>query len=211
MKDALVIGNGESRKILSLENIINNFCSIGCNAIHRDISVEHLICCDNRMVKESLRNPNTTTTKIYTRPRYYQEHRKIAKHKNVFRLPDLFYQGQQKQDLPLHWGSGPYAVLLAASLGYKKIHMIGFDLYGINDKVNNVYKGTDNYSKPDYQSVDPVYWIYQIRQIFKHYEDISFKIYNRKDWKIPRDWTCKNVEFEDIFSLSELTLNIESV
>lgn len=211
MTDVLVIGNGESRSDLSLSELSNQFTIVGCNAIHRELIVDHLICCDKRMVKESINNPNNNQTKIYTRPRYYHDHRKIAKHKNVYLLPELFYEGYQKQDLPLHWGSGPYAVLLAAVLGFDRIHMIGFDLYSKESKVNNIYKGTENYSKVDSQPVDPSFWIYQIKKVFKHFENKQFIIYNHSDWKMPKDWTCRNVSFENISSIKELTLNIESV
>ena len=44
-------------------------------------------------------------------------------------------------DEPFHWGSGPYAVLLATFLS-KYIKLIGFDLYGIDGKLNNVYENT---------------------------------------------------------------------
>lgn len=205
---ALVIGNGESRKDIDLSSISKNFTTIGCNALHRDFIPDHLICCDNRMVIESL---SAKVPKIYTRERYYRDHRKLAKNKNVFRVPDLFYQGTEKHDQPVHWGSGPYAVLLGCKLNFREIHLIGFDLYGINGKVNNIYKGTENYSKIDYQSVDHTYWVYQISKVFHHFKNIRFKIYNVENWKMPQSWFRDNVSFENILSLSTLTLNTEPV
>ena len=53
---AVVIGNGESRGSLDLANLKNTVTLIGCNAIHRDIVVDHLVCCDQRMVKEAEAN-----------------------------------------------------------------------------------------------------------------------------------------------------------
>ena len=38
----LVIGNGESRKALKIEEL--NLPTVGCNAIFRDIKVDHLVC-----------------------------------------------------------------------------------------------------------------------------------------------------------------------
>jgi uncharacterized Rossmann fold enzyme len=207
---ALVIGNGESRKDINLDIAIKDYeIVVGCNAIHRDFIPDHLVCCDNRMVKEALQNPSVK--KIYTREKYYQEHRKIAKHKNVLRLPSLPYQGYQRVDDPVHWGSGPYAVLLAADLGAESVDLIGFDLYSNNDKVNNVYKGTENYSRSNYQAVDPAYWILQIKQVFKNFPDKKFRVFNNLNWKPPRDWLCDNVSFENILRYKALTLNIESV
>lgn len=207
---ALVIGNGESRRDIDLHIIVKNYdIIVGCNAVHRDFIPDHLICCDNRMVKEALKNP--LIKNIYTRDKYYQEHRKIAKHKNVLRLPPLPYQGYQKVDDPLHWGSGPYAVLLAAELNTKYIDLIGFDLYGNNDKVNNVYKGTENYSRSDYQAVDPSYWIMQIKQVFKKFPNKKFTLFNYPDWVLPRDWHYTNISFENIFQYHSLTLNTDVV
>jgi hypothetical protein len=182
---------------------------VGCNAIHRDFVPDHLVCCDNRMVKEALQNPSVK--KIYTREKYYQEHRKIAKHKNVLRLPPLPYQGYQRVDDPVHWGSGPYAVLLAADFGAESVDLIGFDLYSNDGKVNNIYKGTENYSRSDYQAVDPAYWILQIKQVFKHFPDNKFTIFNHFNWQPPRDWLCDNVKFGNILQHKALTLNTQSV
>lgn len=206
--DALVIGNGESRKFLDLSCISRDFVTIGCNAIHRDFIPDHLICCDNRMVIEALSN---AVPRIYTREKYYKDHRKIAKNKNIFRLPDLPYEGLQKQDQPVHWGSGPYAILLACTLHIDQINLIGFDLYGIDGKVNNVYKETTNYSKSNYQAVDYSYWVYQIAKIFEYYSNKEFIIYNSNDWKLPPKWNLKNVSFKNISDLFPLTLNTESV
>ena len=207
---ALVIGNGESRRNINLVDLGKTYdATIGCNALHRDFIPDHLVCCDNRMVKEALQNP--AISRIYTREKYYQEHRKIAKHKNVLRLPSLPYQGYERLDDPVHWGSGPYAVLLAATLKFKSIDLIGFDLYSTNNKINNIYKGTNNYSKSDYQAVDPSYWILQIKKIFKNFPDNRFKIFNYSDWTAPRDWLYENVKFENIMSSESLTLNTDVV
>ena len=206
---ALVIGNGESRSILNLDHLALDHITVGCNALHRDFVPDHLVCCDNRMVKEALQNP--LIARIYTREKYYQEHRKIAKHKNVLRLPVLPYQGYQRQDDPVHWGSGPYSVLLAAGMSVESIRLIGFDLYGVGSKVNNIYKNTANYLKSDSQSVDPSYWIYQIKMIFKCFPDKRFHIYNHADWKVPREWMTDNVSVENISALQSLTLNTDVV
>lgn len=109
--------------------------------------------------------------------------------------------GEFKRDKPDHWGSGPYAVLLAAQIS-DKIQLIGFDLYGVNDKINNVYKDTTNYNKKNSAAVDYSYWVYQISQIFRYNPSKKFTIINNKNWIMPKDWLLDNVEFknfEDIF------------
>ena len=65
----LVIGNGESRKDINLSNI--NMKKVGCNAIHRDHYVDHLVCVDRRMVQEDEQNRYHQNSKIYTRQDWF--------------------------------------------------------------------------------------------------------------------------------------------
>ena len=194
MSGVVVIGNGESRKFIDLETFRSKKL-IGCNAVHRDHIVDHLICCDRRMADEAVQNPKTADTLIYVRPSWFHYFRKIRKHKNIRVLPELPYKGELKKDDPDHWGSGGYALLLAARLAFTEIELIGFDLYPTNLKVNNVYKGTTNYSRPDAQPVDYAYWVYQINRVFMHFPDQKFVIRNIGDWNMPREWQKNNVEF----------------
>jgi hypothetical protein len=203
----VVIGNGESRKHINLHNLKDQYTLIGCNAIHRDITVDHLVCCDHRMVREALKNPNTKNSLVYVRLDWHHYFRKILKNKNVKLLPTIPYHGEDRADRPLHWGSGPYAILLAASLGFNEIDIIGFDLYGLNYKVNNIYKGTENYSDPNKQAVDYSYWIYQISKIFDSFSDIKFCIHNNKDWTLPEQWVRNNVKKINIDLVSQLNNN----
>ncbi len=185
----LVIGNGQSRARIDLSRI--NDEKIGCNAIFRDENVDHLICCDRRMVKQAL---NHGRLNIYTRQRWYNEF------EDVNPLPDLPYKGRDRKDDPFNWGSGPYALLLGAILD-DNIDIIGFDLYGIEGKVNNIYSGTNGYHPKDSDKVDHSYWDYQISKIFKHHPNKSFKIYNTPDWTCPKGWNYSNVSVDNIANL----------
>lgn len=192
---AVVIGNGESRKQINLQLLIDKFETIGCNAVHRDTIVNHLVCCDIRMVQEAILNVNTRETKIYTRKDWINQFKNI---KNILEVPDLFYQSSKRPDLPRNWGSGCYALLVASLLNQNKIFLLGFDLYGNNNKINNIYKGTKNYRRADSDQVDPAYWIYHGNKIFEHFNYKEFYILNNKDWKLPDSWQQPNVKFLDI-------------
>jgi hypothetical protein len=194
MSRAVVLGNGESRRDIDLSSLIVDTL-IGCNAIHRDITVDHLICCDRRMADEAVENSQTKNTSIYVRPSWFHYFRKIRKHKNIKVLPDLPYKGEHKKDDPDHWGSGGFAVLLAAALEYSEIELIGFDLYPVNSAVNNIYKGTKNYARSDAQPIDYSYWVYQINRVFMCHPNQKFIIRNHRDWNMPREWQKNNVEF----------------
>ena len=192
MTSALVVGNGESRSAIDLNLYLNKLITFGCNAISRDYKVDHLVCCDKRMVLESIprRIPN-----IYTRSDWYP----LFNLECVKQLPDLPYTGSNRADDPFHWGSGPYAVLLATDFA-DDIHMIGFDLYGTNGTFNNIYKNTPNYKKEQSSAVDPSYWIYQISKVFESFPDKYFTVYNN-NWDIPESWKLNNVSFKTLDKL----------
>lgn len=177
----IVIGNGESRRDIDL-NCIKS-AKIGCNAIHRDCYVEHLVCVDKKTIEEAYA-AGLTDTKIWTRD-------------NLPEPP----QGNQRADHPRHWGSGPYALLLATTMS-DYIHIIGFDLWSSNRLVNNIYKDTPNYSSANSHAVDPRYWIYQISRIFLTYPDKYFIVYNKADWVLPESWRLANVEFKTLDNLT---------
>lgn len=201
---AVVVGNGESRQSINLQLLTNRYTLVGCNAVHRDAIVDHLICCDTRMVNEALLDVNTTRTKIYTRRDWINQ---FKCYENVLEVPDLPYSSNKRPDLPRNWGSGCYALLVASSLPVDCIYIIGFDLYGNDNKVNNMYKGTKNYRKSDSSAVDPAYWIYQSRKIFEIFSHKKFLIFNDVTWSMPNDWKLSNVEFFDIKNFEGLLHN----
>lgn len=193
MGKALVIGNGESRAGVNLHQF-NDYTTVGCNALHRDFIPNHLVCCDARMVREALENPLTDNCKIYVRENWHQYFRKILKNKHVQLVPQIPYEGNKRADNHIHWGSGPYAVLIAATINVEEIYLLGFDLFGKQHLVNNIYKDTNNYQRADSSAVDPSYWIYQISKIFEHYPNKKFKIINYNTWELPKEWQRDNVE-----------------
>ena len=187
----LVIGNGESRHGLDVNKIKG--IKIGCNAIFRDFKVDHLSCCDRRMVQEAVESKINLSTPIYTRTdwlRYFRHDTNI----NVF--PDLPYTERTiRPDEPFQWGSGPYAVLLGACLNDNNNHLIGFDCWGSGDGkrfINNMYKGTKNYQVDSYRAVGPSYWIHQIGKVIECFPNQQFIFYNNEDWEMPDVWKHKN-------------------
>jgi len=190
MTTAIVIGNGESRLGLPLSNF-KNF-KIGCNGICRDHLVDNLVCVDKRMVKEALdlsyKNP------IYTRKDWLHHFNNI---KNVCSVPTLPFNQNSRADNPFNWGSGPYAIFLAAR-DFNKILLIGFDLYSKSKFVNNIYKNTKNYDQAEKHAVDPRYWIYQITNIFSFFTNKTFIVYQEPEWKIPASWQLPNVLVDNL-------------
>jgi len=195
MSTVLVIGNGESRSNVCIKNFSKDYISVGCNAIHRETVTDHLVCCDKRMVEEAVISENTHNTAIHVRPDWFRYFRKIRKDKRIVQVPELPYQGDTKKDDPIHWGSGPYAVLLGANLG-STIMLLGFDLYSVSGKFNNLYKDTPNYKSADSSAIDPCLWIYQISKVFKHFPNKDFIVWNTRNWQMPKEWKHPNVKIE---------------
>lgn len=192
---AVVIGNGESRQNFPTYKLTEHVQLVGCNAIHRDTIVDHLVCCDERMVREAVLNPNTMETRIYVREHGYQLFRKIQKRKNIHLLPNIPNQQLIRVDNSRNWGSGTYAHLIASQLPQVKIvYLLGFDLYSQTQQVNNLYKDTKNYSSSSSHAIDPSYWIWQSAKVFKTYSHILYKVVNRNSWQLPKDWQLGNVE-----------------
>lgn len=168
----LVIGNGESRKGIDIEQYTG--IKVGCNAVYRDYAVDHLVCCDKRMVIEAQTGGYKGV--IWTRKDW------SSQFNEVHTLPQLPYSGPSRPDDSWHWGSGPYAVLLGAMLTKDTVDLIGFDLYSDTKFVNNIYKGTKNYDAETKKPVDPSYWIYQIGKVIENFPNITFRNYNKKIW-----------------------------
>lgn len=185
-----IIGNGESRlgvDISQCQGVI-----VGCNAIHRDFAVDHLVCVDRRMVKDA--QSNNFSGKIYTRKDW------VGQFDGVEIVPDLPYHGSQRWDEPFQWGSGPYAVLLGCLLS-EDIHMLGFDLHSKTKTVNNIYKGTNGYDAENKHAVDPRYWIHQIGKLIHIFPYKHFTIYNDNDWTLPESWKMPNVSVDNTSNL----------
>jgi len=187
---ALVIGNGESRRSIDLENYRNDYVLVGCNAVHRDLEVDHLVCCDKRMAEEAANATGYPT--IYTRTDWIAYFK--STYPNVEQLPELPYSGTLKQDQPINWGSGVYALLLATALPVDTITVIGFDLYPTNNTVNNIYKDTVNYAKSNSKPVDYSYWVYQIAKLIELNPNKTFQFVNDETWAIPSEWKKFNVQ-----------------
>jgi hypothetical protein len=192
-----VFGNGESRASVDIDKLDD--VKIGCNAIYRDYVVDHLVCVDNRMVLEAIDAVVNDNALIYTRVDWIDRYKKYS---NITTVPELPYNGTQRWDEPFNWGSGPYAVLLAATLCKgPTVRLVGFDLYSTTATVNNVYKGTSNYDASDKKAVDPRYWIHQIGMVFKCYPNLNFVVYNTETFKLPEAWIHPNVTVDTISNL----------
>lgn len=191
----IVLGNGETRSTINVDSLVGP--KIGCNAIYRDYRVDHLVCVDQRMLIEAIEADYNQHCKIYTRSKTQDSYTTV---KNIRCVPDLPYVGMERPDEHINWGSGPYAVLIAANLS-NTVKLIGFDLYSQTRTVNNIYKGTKNYIAAEKTAIDPRYWIYQIAKVFEYHPKVKFTIYQPEGWSRPKSWKKSNVFLDKLDNL----------
>ena len=193
----LVIGNGESRSKIDIDKLPGP--KVGCNAIMRDYNMDYLVCVDRRMVQEAINCSANEYSLVYTRNDW---HHYFRNNKRIRIVPDLPYAGMERPDDPFHWGSGPYAILIAAKYAKEGfVDVLGFDLHSSTSKVNNIYKGTPNYDAEDKRAVDPRYWIHQIGKVFECYPKVQFTIYQDDGWQLPKAWKYPNVKVDTISNI----------
>jgi hypothetical protein len=184
-----IIGNGESRFGFDLVPLKKFSTVVGCNAQFRDYNFDYFVCADRHMCQEAANTVGKNTT-IYTRQKWHAE---FAMWSNVKPLPDLPYEGDKRQDEPFHWGTGPYAGVVALTFKPKAVFMIGFDLHPTEkDVVNNIYKDTKGYEYIK-RPVDPSYWVYQFEKLMS-LNNCRWIVVNREGWTLPTEWSQhKNV------------------
>ena len=192
-----IIGNGESRLGFDLTPLKNFSTVVGCNAQFRDYNFDYFVCADRHMCQEAVNTVGKNTV-IYTRDKWYKQ---FAMWPNVKKLPDLPYEGTKRQDEAFHWGTGPFAGVVAGAFKPKAIFMIGFDLYPLPEadkkKDNNIYRDTKGYTYIK-RPVDPSYWIYQFAKLFEHI-DCRWIVVNREDWKMPEEWSKHKNVFQESY------------
>jgi hypothetical protein len=155
---AFVLGNGQSRLNLNLNELKTQGTIYGCNALYREFEPDFLVAVDTKMVNEIIASGYHKTHSVWTNP-----NKGITSKSNI----NLFSPHKG-------WSSGPTALWMACQQKFSHIYVFGFDYQGIEGKVNNVYADTFNYKK----SQDPATffgnWLSQTEKTVKEYKHINF-------------------------------------
>lgn len=178
----LIVGNGQSR--LKIKKLPQHKDLIVCNAAYRNFNSKNVVAVDKRMLSEVLTNSSAT---VWTRPDSVQEY--FNNHR-VKVLPCLPVVKTDRQFKSYNWGSGTSALILGARI-FGDLEIIGFDFYSRNQFVNNVYKGTANYSDASAPAVDPAFWINQTELIMDCFPEINFTFYVDPDLEFPQTLLAK--------------------
>jgi hypothetical protein len=155
---AFVLGNGQSRLNLNLNELKTQGTIYGCNALYREFEPDFLVAVDTKMVNEIIASGYHKNHSVWTNP-----NKGITSKSNI----NLFSPHKG-------WSSGPTALWMACQQKFSHIYIFGFDYQGIEGRVNNVYADTFNYKKSNDAATFFGNWLSQTEKTVKEYKHINF-------------------------------------
>ena len=187
MEVAFVLGNGESRKGILIEDLKKHGTIFACNAVYRTETPDFLVCVDPKMVFEIAESDYPTKHQVWSNfNAQYNKNQKVKDHIKWLK-PSL------------GWSSGPTALRMACDRGFKKIYMLGFDYQGhhLPDhrgnryKFNNLFKDTRNYKKSKDEATFYGNWMNQTKKCIQDFKSTEFTRVISKDGFKPKDLEWK--------------------
>jgi len=176
---AFVLGNGESRKGIDINDLKEKGTVFACNAVYRTHRPDFLIAVDPKMIFEIAETDYPVYNKVWSNfNAQYNKHPKILNHVNWFK-PSL------------GWSSGPTALRMACEHGFKEIYILGFDYQGHKDgkrfKLNNIFGDSRNYKKRNDEATFYGNWMNQTKRCLQDFKDVQFHRVIPKGWFQPKD------------------------
>lgn len=183
---AFVLGNGESRKGIDIDDLKKHGTVFACNGVYRTDKPDFLIAVDPKMVLEIAESDYLLQNKVYSNfNAQYNKNPKILDHVQWFK-PSL------------GWSSGPTALRMACDRGFKEIYILGFDYQGLSEggknnrfKVNNLFKDSRNYKKGNEQATFFGNWMNQTKKCLQDYPEVKFHRVIPTGWFQPKDLAWK--------------------
>jgi hypothetical protein len=176
---AFVLGNGESRRGIEINDLKEKGTVFACNAVYRTHRPDFLIAVDPKMIFEIAETDYPVHNKVWSNfNAQYNKHPKILNHINWFK-PSL------------GWSSGPTALRMACEHGFKEIYILGFDYQGLNQgkrfTLNNIFGDTRNYKKRNDEATFYGNWMNQTKRCLQDFKDVQFHRVIPKGWFKPKD------------------------
>ena len=176
---AFVLGNGESRRGIDINDLKEKGTVFACNAVYRTHRPDFLIAVDPKMIFEIAETDYPVHNKVWSNfNAQYNKHPKILNHINWFK-PSL------------GWSSGPTALRMACEHGFKEIYILGFDYQGLNQgkrfTLNNIFGDTRNYKKRNDEATFYGNWMNQTKRCLQDFKDVQFHRVIPKGWFKPKD------------------------
>ena len=180
---AFVLGNGESRKGIDINDLKERGTVFACNAVYRTHQPHFLIAVDPKMILEISESDYMINNKVWSNfNSQYSKNKKIMDHCNWFK-PSL------------GWSSGPTALRMACDKGFKEIYVLGFDYQGHKDgsrfKLNNMFGDTRNYKRRKDEATFYGNWMNQTKRCLQDFQDVQFHRVVPKGWFRPKDLAWK--------------------
>ena len=204
---AFVLGNGESRKGIDIDDLKEKGTVFACNAVYRTHRPDFLVAVDPKMILEIAETDYMENNKVWSNfNNQYNKNQKILDHCNWF-TPSL------------GWSSGPTALKMACDHGFKEIYILGFDYQGHKEdsknnryKLNNIFGDTRNYKKKSDEATFFGNWMNQTKRCLKDYPDVKFNRVIPKGWFQPKDlgWAgnISHPTIEEFLSKFDLQLKL---
>lgn len=180
---AFVLGNGESRRGIDIDDLKSHGTVFACNGVYRTHQPDWLVAVDPKMILEIAETDYVVHNNVYSNfNQQYNKHQKIMDH--------------VKWSKPsLGWSSGPTALKLACDHGFTDIYILGFDYQGHSEKqnktsrfkFNNVFKDTRNYKKSNDEATFYGNWMNQTKRCVTDYKDVKFHRVIPNGWFKPKD------------------------
>ena len=179
---AFVLGNGQSRKGIDLNDLKQKGTVFACNAVYRTHQPHWLVAVDPKMMLEIAETDYVVHNKVYSNfNNQYEKHQKLLDHV-TWSMPSL------------GWSSGPTALRLACEQGFKEIYILGFDYQGLavdakknRFQLNNIYGDTRNYKKSNDEATFYGNWMNQTKRCLKDFPDVKFHRVIPQNWFKPKD------------------------
>jgi hypothetical protein len=184
---AFVLGNGQSRKGIDINDLKTKGTVFACNAVYRTHQPHWLVAVDPKMMLEIAETDYVVHNKVYSNyNNQYTKHQKLLDHV-TWSKPSL------------GWSSGPTALRLACEKGFKDIYILGFDYQGLSEdknknrfRLNNIFGDTRNYKKHSDEATFYGNWMNQTKRCLQDFTDVKFHRVIPKGWFKPKD-----LEFKD--------------
>jgi hypothetical protein len=183
---AFVLGNGESRKGIEINDLMQRGKVYACNAVYRTHQPHWLVAVDPKMMHEIAETDYVEHNKVYSNYNtQYQKQKKLLDHV-TWSKPSL------------GWSSGPTALKLACDHGFKEIYILGFDYQGLKEdsknnvfRLNNLFGNTRNYKKRNETATFYGNWMNQTKKCLVDYKDVKFHRVIPTGWFQPKDLEWK--------------------
>ncbi len=166
---AFVLGNGESRRGIKIEDLKRHGTVFACNAVYRTEKPHYLVAVDPKMILEIAETDYPKHNEVWSNYNHQYSKNETAKNHVRWFQPSL------------GWSSGPTALKMAADKKFATIYILGFDYQGHtrgdrhkNFAFNNMFKDTRNYKQGNEEATFYGNWMNQTKRVLNDYKHIKF-------------------------------------